>query len=173
MAAADDPTARVVHRQRRHHLAVTPTPTTVTSASDPISLRFAGPPVPITARVHSTPQNIILLRFMSPPVPIIAREHSTPQNIISLRFAGPPVPITAREHSTPQNIILLRFTGPPVSITARVHSTPQNIRVVSRRRGPRQGWSTGHKAPRWAAGETGSPRPKCVYGRSPVTTDHP
>eukprot|EP00976_Prorocentrum_cordatum_P099879 1192014-Prorocentrum_minimum.AAC.1 len=26
-------------------------------------------------------------------------------------------------------------------------------------RGPRQGWSTGHKAPRWAAGETGSPRP--------------
>eukprot|EP00976_Prorocentrum_cordatum_P109811 1195081-Prorocentrum_minimum.AAC.2 len=28
-----------------------------------------------------------------------------------------------------------------------------------RRRGPRQGWSTGHKAPRWAAGKTGLPRP--------------
>eukprot|EP00976_Prorocentrum_cordatum_P097157 1190885-Prorocentrum_minimum.AAC.3 len=27
-----------------------------------------------------------------------------------------------------------------------------------RRRGPQQGWSTGHKAPRWAAGRTGLPR---------------
>eukprot|EP00959_Pyramimonas_sp_CCMP1952_P009011 188038-Pyramimonas_sp.AAC.2 len=32
--------------------------------------------------------------------------------------------------------------------------------TAARRRGPRQGWwSTGHKTPRWAAGETGSPRP--------------
>eukprot|EP00976_Prorocentrum_cordatum_P100402 1192216-Prorocentrum_minimum.AAC.3 len=34
---------------------------------------------------------------------------------------------------------------------------------IVRRRGPRQGWSTGHKAPRWAAGRTGLPRPiACV-----------
>eukprot|EP00976_Prorocentrum_cordatum_P102851 1193237-Prorocentrum_minimum.AAC.3 len=39
--------------------------------------------------------------------------------------------------------------------------------LLERRRGPRKGWSTGHNAPRWAAGRTGPPRPACVSGRPP------
>eukprot|EP00976_Prorocentrum_cordatum_P061071 1176151-Prorocentrum_minimum.AAC.5 len=50
-----------------------------------ILLRFTGPPVPITARVHSPPQSINLVNMM-----------------ILLRFTGPPVPITASMLSTPQ-----------------------------------------------------------------------
>eukprot|EP00976_Prorocentrum_cordatum_P095819 1190310-Prorocentrum_minimum.AAC.1 len=35
------------------------------------------------------------------------------------------------------------------------------LQWCQKRRGPRQGWSTGRKAPRWAAGRTGLPRPIC------------
>eukprot|EP00959_Pyramimonas_sp_CCMP1952_P273049 5707529-Pyramimonas_sp.AAC.2 len=78
-------------------------------------LHFTGPPVPITARMHSTPQNnttrMILLRFTGPAVPITARVHSTSQNntariiryVTLLRFTAPPVPITARAISPPQS----------------------------------------------------------------------
>ena len=46
-------------------------------------------------------------------------------------------------------IITRHCTGPSVPITARVHSTLQRPFPFSqKRRGPRQGWSTGHKAPR-------------------------
>eukprot|EP00959_Pyramimonas_sp_CCMP1952_P314587 6585151-Pyramimonas_sp.AAC.1 len=62
-------------------------------------------------------------------------------------------------------------------VPPNIHIIARNIHIaaadIHRRRGPRQGWSTGHKAPHWAAGRTGLPRPKCVFGQSPVTTDHP
>eukprot|EP00959_Pyramimonas_sp_CCMP1952_P061664 1288728-Pyramimonas_sp.AAC.1 len=33
-----------------------------------------------------------------------------------------------------------------------------------------EGWSTGYKRRPHAAGRTGLPRPKCVFGQAPVTT---
>eukprot|EP00959_Pyramimonas_sp_CCMP1952_P470480 9496712-Pyramimonas_sp.AAC.1 len=66
-------------------------------------LLFTGPPVPMTARVHSTPQRAFLFHTLCPVphfLPLLSL--TMVSNKTTLFSTGPSMPVTARVRSIPQ-----------------------------------------------------------------------